>query len=389
MRLLLRRWQVIILVISLLQPLGGPGPLVDIAVLPFSVLLSTGHDFWWRFTYIVMLQIFWAVWASMQREQICGGKFMQYAQSLPLSQAILRRINLVVLLLADSPLLLMILVTGVSFGIRETATDVLLVDYLYLLTMTLLFLATQLAVLDRSYAFWIMLPANLLLASALGISALQPKIILMSVLCVIATAAILGQLPLLPVKRFNRLRNAIGIQLASRFWDRLHPALQISIGILFRQHYSEMLSKGVSSVLILAASIGLMEAWNYDYRSLPLTLIALAGIALSVSGLYRGMHLTHLASGQFTSALPLPLWWWRWFDVITVLSFGLCFAVALNSILVSHHGASLSSMVISLAAFALLLYLLRFPQLQAERHSVLCSSLITGVWTALMFHFLV
>ncbi|MDP3020516.1 MAG: hypothetical protein Q8N35_13105 [Methylococcaceae bacterium] len=61
----------------------------------------------------------------------------------------------------------------------------------------------------------------------------------------------------------------------------------------------------------------------------------------------------------------------------------------LNSVLVSHHGASLTSMLISLTAFALLLYLLRFPQVQAERHTVLFSSLITGVWTALMFHFLV
>ncbi|MDP3902644.1 MAG: hypothetical protein Q8Q40_01550, partial [Methylococcaceae bacterium] len=275
-RLLLRRWQVIILAISLLQPLGGPGPLVDIAVLPFSVLLSTGHDFWWRFTYIVMLQIFWAVWALMQREQICGGEFMRYTQSLPLSRAIHRRANLIVLLLADSPLLLMIVVTGVFFGIRETAIDVLFVDYLYLLVMTLLFLATQLAVLDRSYALWIILPANLLLAGALGVSAVQPQIMLLMALCVIATAAMLGRIPLLPVKRFNRLRNAIGIQLASRLWASLHPALQISVSILFRQHYSEMLSKGISSALILAASIGLMEVWNYDYRALPLTLIALA-----------------------------------------------------------------------------------------------------------------
>ncbi|MDP3332498.1 MAG: hypothetical protein Q8Q40_05650, partial [Methylococcaceae bacterium] len=156
----------------------------------------------------------------------------------------------------------------------------------------------------------------------------------------------------------------------------------------FRQHYSEMLSKGISSALILAASIGLMEVWNYDYRALPLTLIALAGIALSVSGLYRGMHLTHLASGQFTSALPLPLWW-CWFDVAAVLLFGLCFAAALNSVLVMHHDASLTSMLISLAAFALLLYLLRFPQVHAERHTVLFSSLIAGVWTALMFYMLV
>jgi hypothetical protein len=135
--------------------------------------------------------------------------------------------------------------------------------------------------------------------------------------------------------------------------------------------------------------MGMMEVWNYDSRALPFTQIAQTGIALSVSGLYRGMHMAHLASGPFTSALPLRIWWWRWFDVVAILSFGLFFAAALNTVLVMHHGASLSAMMSSLSAFALLLYLLRFPQIHAESYTVFFSTVIAAVWIGLMFYVLV
>jgi hypothetical protein len=390
-RLLLRRWQALVLVISALLPLGGPGPLVDIAVLPLSVLLSPAHGFWWRFIYIVMLQILWAVWAMMQRDQICGGAFMHYTQSLPLPRAVHRRVNLIVLLLADSPLLVMIFATGVFFGMRETASDVLFTDYLYLLVMTLLFLATQLGTLDRSYALWIILPTDLLLAGALGVSAVLPKIIFLAALCFVGTAAMVGRIKVMPVKIFSALRDAgsYSYRLTQFLLSHIHPALQISVCMLCRQRYPEMLSKGISSALIVAAAIGLMEVWNYDSRALPFTQIVQAGIALSVSGLYRGMHLAHLASGPFISALPLRIWWWRWFDVVAILSFGLIFAAALNTVLVMHHGASLSAMMISLSAFALLLYLLRFPQIHAESHTVFFSTVIAAVWIGLMFYVLV
>ncbi|MEQ1619763.1 MAG: hypothetical protein ABL919_00055 [Methylococcales bacterium] len=291
-RLLLRRWQAVLLVISLLQPLGGPGPLADIAVLPFSVLLASEHGFWWRFIYIVMLQILWAVWAMMQREQIGGGAFMHYAQSLPLPLAVHRRTNLIVLLLADSPLLLMVTATGIFFGMREADSAVLSADYLYLLAMTLLFLTAQLGALDRSYALWVILPADLLLAGALGSSAVQLKIVLLVALCFIGTAAVSGRIPVMPVKRYTALWYALGDRLSQVLLARLHPALQISVCMLFRQRYSEMLSKSISSALIIAAAIGLMDVWHYDGRALPFTHIALAGIALSVSGLYRGMHMS-------------------------------------------------------------------------------------------------
>ena len=159
------------------------------------------------------------------------------------------------------------------------------------------------------------------------------------------------------------------------------PALRISLGILLRERRDEALAKAAGAGAIIAGAAGLMAAFDHDARSFPVALLAQGALALQMSGLFRGLHMAHLAAGAFAGALPLPPRWWRPFDLAAVDGFGLPF-LALPALLAWLHGAPPAPALAATGAYVLLLCCLRAPQLFNERHAVVLSLVLAGAWVA-------
>lgn len=150
-RLLLRRWQGVALGIGLLAS-ANTTVFDNIGILshPLLASLDRGHGAAWRFAYLLVVQAVAVLWAVLQRAQIEGGGFMAYAGSLPFSDRQRRTVDLAVLLLADSPPLLMLAgALGVTAAHRHAT-----VPLLFLCDVALLALVAQLAALERRAAAW-------------------------------------------------------------------------------------------------------------------------------------------------------------------------------------------------------------------------------------------
>lgn len=114
---LLRRWQTILLWVGTLAPVGGS--LLGVASYPVLVLLDADHGVAWRLSAIGLWQGFWALWALMQRDALRGGQFADYLRALPIHAFLRRRIDSVVLLVGNTPLLIPFVAAGIALGADE------------------------------------------------------------------------------------------------------------------------------------------------------------------------------------------------------------------------------------------------------------------------------
>lgn len=345
--------------------------------LPLRMLLAPGHGPGWRFLYLLGLLAVAALWAWMQRTQIAGGPFMDFAASLPFTPRQRRRVDLAVLALADSPLLLM--AAGALVAVSRHGVDPARV--LALVDVALLALVVQLAALERRFIGWAgVLVASLVLAAGIGTRFGLAAGVLVAVAALLALRAV--PWPRLP----SSLRLTLPSPIAPGRWlaavaGRHAPALRISLGILLRERRDEALAKVLGAAAIVAAAAGLMAAFDYDARSLPVALLAQGAVALQLSGLFRGLHMAHLAGSAWTGALPLGPRWWRTFDLAAVLGVGLPFLAA-PGLLAWLHGAAPLPVLAATGSYALLLCCLRAPQLFNERHAVVLSLILAGAWVA-------
>lgn len=164
---------------------------------------------------------------------------------------------------------------------------------------------------------------------------------------------------------------------------RLHPAILISSSVLFRQRRAELIGKAMGAACIAATALGLMRVFDYDARAFTLAVMAQTLIALSLSGLYRGLQMAHQDAARFFAALPLRPAWWRMFDIAAVVALALPFLAMPAGALLLWHAGSSAQILGAAASSAALLAVLRAPQLFNERHAVVLSSLVTGLWCAL------
>lgn len=380
-QLLMRRWQAILLGVGTLAPVGGS--LLGVASYPVLALLDPHHGVAWRMGALGLWQGFWALWAMMQRDQLRGGPFSDFARALPISRRAWRTVDLAVLALSDTPLLIPFVAAVVTVGLKhgmswEGAKGHLLIAFL-LVTQ----LCAQLAILqNRPQAVPSFVAANAWAAIALGLPApLAAGGI--GIAFFASLAALAGEVPVMPGRANDALRGLL-LPLSRRaFWllRQLPPAVRLSIGVLYRQHCSIMLGKFFSCMLVLFASLGLMSVWQYDSRCLPMAVIAAALIALGSSGLYRPLQTAHEAALSFTAALPLRRQWWIVPDTVAVLSFGLPFALALVGVLWSRASLSASSSLVYVASYLALVAVLRWPQLFSSRQAVVTSSVLAVFWT--------
>lgn len=387
-RLLLRRWQALLLALGVLAPVLFTS--VDTLAYPLLLLSAPEHGLAWRFGYLLALCGLAVLWALMQREQIAGGGFRRFGGSLPLSHRLTRLTDLLVLALADSPLWLPLIAALLAAGLASAPSAALkAARLLFLFDFALFILLVQLAALERRFLAWLAVAAlGLVCLASIG-SAWQLGA------CALAGAVALVLLARPLPRGGARMRTAAQRALApfaAAAWTvgrRLHPALRISLGVLIRQRRAETIGKMLVAGCVVLGALVMMEAWEYDSRALPASIIGDAIIALSFSGLYRGLQMAHDDAARFAAALPLRRFWSVGFDMVVVAALGLPFFAALAGAMLVHEAAQVRIVLgVPLSAVGLLV-VLRQQQLYLERHAVVLT-LMTGVsWSILTFLFLI
>ena len=378
-RLLLRRWQALVL---LLGVLGSANASVfsnaDTFARPILLVLAPGHGPGWRCAYLMLLLAVAALWAHMQRAQIGGGAFMAFAASLPLNARQRRRADLAVLLLADSPLLLM--VAG-AFAVEVARVGGGLGHLMLLATLVPLALAAQIGVLERRpLAAAGLAGACLLLAAGFGTRFASA----IDLLVWAAATLALRRAPWPQPRTLARLHvpaPAWPGRLLRAVVGRHAAPLQVSLSILLRERRDEALAKVLGAGALFGAALGLATVFEHDSRAIVAAWMAQGCIALHLSGMFRGLQMAHQASTAYTGALPLPPRWWRRYDLAAVLAFGLPLLAA-PAALAWLDGATVAQALAALVSHAALLCALRQPQLVSERHAVVFSTVVAGTWMA-------
>jgi len=382
-RLLLRRWQGLLLAVGLLAS-AGTTVFDNIAILnrPLLALLAPGHGFAWRFGYLLALQLAAVLWAAMQRAQIEGGGFMAFAGSLPFSPRQRRQVDLAVLVLADSPLLLMVAGSIAVTAAHRHAAPHVVPHVLLLIDVALLALVAQLAALERRPLGW----AGALLACVVLAAGFRTGLALWLNALVVAAAWLALRRAPWPAWPLAGQRRRLPFadwpgRLLRLLAGRHAPALRVSLAILLRERRGEAIAKLMSTAAVFAGGFALMQLFDYDDRARIVALLAQGLIALTLSGVYRGLHMAHLASAGYTAALPAKPAWSRGFDLATVLGFGLpLLAVPAFAACVLAGLPPLRALT-SIASYLALLAALRAPQLFHERHAVVLSTIVAGCWT--------
>lgn len=378
-RLVLRRWQALLLAVAVLAP-AGASALSQAETLgwPVLVLLSPAHGPVERYGFLCLFQVLALVWALMQRDQIRGGEFMVYAQSLPLPPARMRALDSLVLLAANSPLLLFPLAALAALSVQDALAFAS--HAAFVANLLALAACAQLAGLERDYVRLAPVAlANVLLAAAPGTGpALQLLLLAATLPCAwFADKHLSGPFfrPLFAAVRDRRLALASGALPAAG-----HPAALVPLHYLTRAAPAQALGTFAIAAAVTGAAVVLMALWEFDDRITVLAVIALALVALAISSLYRDLHMAHQAAQPLVAALPLPRRWAHKFDHAVLMLAGTPFAGIVCATMAVQQPQRLLSASLLGAAFLALLGMLRLPQVYTGRHAVVLSSVIAALW---------
>lgn len=345
---------------------------------PLLSLLAPGHGVIGRSLHLAALLGFAGLWAGMQRAQIAGGPFMDYLHTLPYTARQLRHADVLVLMLANGPWLLLAL-GAIAVGIRQHQP---LAHLLLLGDVIVLALAAQLAVLARRFASLpALLAACLLLGASFGTRAATVSAVLVAAVTVVALWR--G-----PSASDRPVRRTVGnTRIATGGAATGFGALHLSAALLWRQRRNELAGKLLASALLATGAYSLARLFDGDGRSFPTIVIAQGAIVLVMSGMLRPMHLTHVAAAGYFDALPLRpgRHWWRPFDLALVAACCLPLLAGL-SVAAWQIGASTPwHSTASVASYLALLAVLSLPHLYTERHAVVVGAIVTGLWVAVTF----
>lgn len=382
-RLLLRRWQAAALFFGLSAALGS-SLLSNIATLayPLLSLLAPHHDVVQRSLHLAALLAFAGLWAGMQRAQIEGGPFMAFLKSLPFTARQLRHVDVLVLVLANGPLLLLALgAMAVTIGHQRPLAHTLLLGDVLVLA-----LVVQVAVLEQRLASLqtlVLVAACVLLAASFGTRAALAIEVLVGACALVVLWR--GPPPADPTAR-NRIqvprigRTGTRTGAVARF-----APLHLSLALLWRERRNELTGKALTALAIAAGAWSLARIFEGDARSFPTIVIAQGVVVLIMSGMLRFLHLTHVDSASYFGALPLAPRWWRPFDLAVVAACCLPL-LAVLSIAAWNMGATTPwHATASVVSYLLLLAALSLPHLVTDRHAVVIGTIVTGLWIAVTF----
>lgn len=331
-----------------------------------------------HFFLAALIEVVSVLWILPQRHALSGGPFMRYADALPLCPGVRMSVEATLLVAANTVLL-------VSAGIAAVRIwSPLGNPYAPCCLLALLSLAAaaQQAVLNHR---WIVLPGILLGNGALaaGLAAQLAGARWLLLISAIGSATI----GMLVAVRFERVRKTGRPGVRSRavasslgILARRAPALLTQCKAVAERPAQTILRIGAAIALALGAD-RLIAIFDFDERTFPTAILAMAVISLLLAGFYRMLRDARSVTESYLAALPLPQWYWPVRDTTFVL---LLNGVPLVVLLSPHLLRSLVSLLIvaGLAiACQLLLALLRWPVVHGGRRSLLYGVLLTAAWS--------
>lgn len=380
-RILMRHWQAFVIA-GVSVPMNTP--LIKLLyglALPLMAVLSIGHDVLWHLSSIVLIQLLALLWILVQQGNIAGKSFMAFASTLPLSLNLRRRVDLTILLFANSLLLvpfiglLLIaptpLVPAANKGFLLATASVLL----------MLILLCQLAAQERQrLAIPLLLCADCLLSWTLShpVDGLSWVGLYLTVLS--AASFLLLPLAFLPFRQAEPPSKQIKPNVIMAHIG-LSPTFRLYLKAIWLQHSVSSTLRMVAVLSVAAGADSLLHVFHYDERTLPTAIIAMAVIALILSENYRLLHALRVPMQRYLASLPLPHYFWIVRDTAGVLLFGtMPLIILLVPLLMHMHGWIV--LVFALAYLGLLA-LLRFPALHGGRQTSLLSTLLVVAWSGI------
>ncbi|MES2366359.1 MAG: hypothetical protein V4563_10755 [Pseudomonadota bacterium] len=381
-RLLLRHWQALLLAIGVLSPAAMPALLqVKFLAAPILAIFSEKQGTAAHFTYLTLLEVIGLLWSGLQRNNIAGGDSMLFISTLPISARNKRMVDLGILFLADSLLFLPVIAAAIIFATLPLPSSELISHYLVTGILISLVLTAQLSGLHQRFSprLFVILAANILLSISLESSASITTWLLQ-------IAALFLALSMVFMPESQRLRaprqwrHHLLIHARKHLVKWVHPALGIQLKALFMERVTETFIRFGMSIALAAGADALINIEEYDYRSLPIGIIALAGIAIILSGFYRTLHSLHGPVSEFMRSLPVSSGFWVQRDTALVASLGFAPLCIVVYPLLVQHIVSLLAAGFTGITYVCLIGLLRFTQLNGGRQSVLLSTILAAAW---------
>jgi hypothetical protein len=378
-----RHWQWLVIA-CLLLPAGLPLTRIPgILAFPVSGMVQPGHGAAWYALHLVLVQLIAAGWIWPQRQVLAGGPMAPYVATLPIPRRIAHRVNVSVLLVADS-LLLLPMLTALLVAPRADTFAAIVFQGMAVAAMGLSALAAQLALVERN---WPALPLALACAAPWGWSLAHQEnpgawATMAVLLC--ASMALAAWTPTIS-RRITRTRLRSARKQARSHALTCRHALPISARIQLQTLFVE---RWPATLLRLAAAVGvtagaglLINAFAFDARTLPTAIAAIAAASLIVSGTYRTLAGAHAGMRHYAAALPLGKGFWFWRDIVCVSALGgLPLGIVLLPLL-DHGVPALTCLKLALAELGLLA-LLRLPLLITRRQTVLAGAILAAGWSA-------
>ena len=376
-----RHWQVVLLV-TLLLPAGIPLPvLLRGLAFPVTAVFAPGHGLLWHLGYMALIQAIVLAWAMLQRKALSGGDFMRYAASLPISVALRRCVDLSLLFLVDG-LLLVPVTFALALALLTLRPFTGVFEIVVLSDLGILLLVTQLAALEKNVAA---LPGILLADGLLGTALTLHGGLTTGILLALAPACVLsftlaGQTSRWPWLSATRAPRPQTDLMHSANW--VSPALRIQSKAIFVDHSGATVLRMGAALTLAVMTILLIRVFQFDGRSLPTAIVAMALTAMILSGFHRTLRSIHAPMQAFLSALPLGRHYWAIRDTLFIAGLGMLPLGVLLSPLLTHGMMPLPTLIFLILAYQALLSLLRLPLVWGGRHAVLFSVLLAGTWSS-------
>jgi hypothetical protein len=318
------------------------------------------------------------LWILPQRHALSGGPFMLYVATLPLPLRVALCVEATLLAAANS----VFVVSASIAAVRMMAAGAGWYAFCCFVTFLGAAVASQRAILDRRP---IALAGVLIgdFAVALGMG-LQPMGA--GWLSLIVAIACVG-LGVLASHRFERSlrRRWLGLRArtttsAVRAMSRHVPAILIQCKAVRARPAQAVFRIGAALALAFGAS-RLIAIFNFDSRSLPAAILAMALIGLLLAGIYRILFDAHRAMASYLATLPVPRHYWPIRDVGFVLLLNGVSLVILFAPEVTQGFSSLMVLFALVVASQCLLGMLRWPVIYGGSHRVIYSVLLAAIWS--------
>lgn len=375
--LVLRHWQWFVLA-CLIVP--GP-PVVSLFLHAASLLEASVSPGLGRVQHLLValtIDLAAVLWILPQRHALSGGAFMRYTSTLPLPRNVRLCVDATLLVVANSAI---VVTAGIAAAHMLAPLRNPLALCCFLALLGLAAIAQHAVLTHRFIGLLSVVLGNSLLTAVLTTSASNSRWVLLFVaIGSVGASALVGS----RLWRAGTVRQlGIGqrsVDAGLRALTQRAPATLIQCKAILERPVQAIFRIGAAIVLALGA-VRLMAIFDFDRRTLPTAILAMAVICLLLAGLYRTLADTRRVMAGYLAALPLPPHYWSVRDTRFVLLLNCVPLVILLCPQIMHGLLSLLIIFGLAVTYQVLLALLRWPVVHGGRHSLLYGVLLTAAWS--------